>query len=176
MPSLRESEALTRVGPGTPMGEMMRQYWIPAAMSSELEADGAPVRLKLLGEKLIAFRDTSGRVGILDHRCPHRSASLFFGRNEAGGLRCVYHGWKYAVDGACLDMPNLPPTVFYVIDPKDPIHGARSEMIAERQSRLQTDADFTRRFSHLPPRSEESPRELVVRYLARSATAAAVGR
>ncbi len=109
MAPLRDSEALTRVGPGTPMGEMMRQYWIPAAMSSELAADGAPVRLKLLGEKLIAFRDTSGRVGILDHRCPHRSASLFYGRNEGGGLRCVYHGWKYAVDGACLDMPNLPP-------------------------------------------------------------------
>ncbi len=104
----RDSEDLTRVGPGTPMGELMRQYWIPAALSSELEADGAPVRLKLLGEKLIAFRDTSGRVGIMDHRCPHRCASLFFGHNEADGLRCVYHGWKFDADGNCTDMPNLP--------------------------------------------------------------------
>ncbi len=108
MTSVRDSETLTRVGPGTPMGEMMRQYWIPAAASNELVADGAPMRLMLLGEKLIAFRDTQGRVGILDHRCPHRTASLFFGRNEHGGLRCVYHGWKYDTDGACLEMPNLP--------------------------------------------------------------------
>ncbi len=104
-----ENERLTRVGPGTAMGEMLRRYWIPAAKSSELEPDGAPVRLVLLGERLIAFRDSSGRVGVMDHRCPHRSASLFFGRNEDNGLRCVYHGWKYAVDGTCLDMPNLPP-------------------------------------------------------------------
>ncbi len=109
MLSSRDSEALTRVGPGTPMGEMMRQYWIPAAMSSELDADGAPMRLLLLGEKLIAFRDTSGRVGIMDHRCPHRCASLFYGRNEDDGLRCVYHGWKFDTHGHCLDMPNLPP-------------------------------------------------------------------
>ena len=108
MTSAQDSESLTRVGPGTPMGEMMRQYWIPAAASNELESDGAPMRLMLLGEKLIAFRDTNGRVGIFDHRCPHRAASLFFGRNEHGGLRCVYHGWKYDTDGACLEMPNLP--------------------------------------------------------------------
>ena len=69
---VRKCDALTRVGPGTPIGDMMRQYWIPAAMSSELDADGPPVRLLLLGEKLIAFRDSSGRVGIMDHRCPHR--------------------------------------------------------------------------------------------------------
>ena len=83
---------LTRVGPGTVMGEMMRQYWIPAAASSELKADGDPMRLMLLGEPLIAFRDSSGRVGVLDHQCPHRCASLFLGRNEEGGIRCVYHG------------------------------------------------------------------------------------
>ncbi len=104
-----DGDALTRVGAGTATGEMMRQYWIPAAMSSELEADGPPLRLLLLGEKLIAFRDSSGRVGIMDHRCPHRCASLFFGRNEEGGLRCAYHGWKFDADGNCLDMPNLPP-------------------------------------------------------------------
>ncbi len=108
MTSERDSETLTRVGPGTPMGDLMRQYWIPAAASDELEADGAPLRLMLLGEKLIAFRDTSGRVGIMDHRCPHRCASLFYGRNEDNGLRCVYHGWKFDTHGACLDMPNLP--------------------------------------------------------------------
>ncbi len=108
MTSASESETLTRVGAGTPMGELMRQYWIPALKSSELEADGAPVRLMLLGERLIGFRDSSGRVGIMDHRCPHRCASLFFGRNEDNGIRCVYHGWKYDADGNCVDMPNAP--------------------------------------------------------------------
>ncbi len=103
----KDSEDLVRVGPGTVMGEMMRQYWIPAAMSSELKADGAPMRLMLLGEKLIAFRDSSGRVGVMDHQCPHRCASLFLGRNEENGIRCVYHGWKYDADGNCVDMPNL---------------------------------------------------------------------
>jgi phenylpropionate dioxygenase-like ring-hydroxylating dioxygenase large terminal subunit len=100
---------LTRVGPGTVMGEMMRQYWIPAAASSELKPDGDPMRLMLLGESLIAFRDTSGRVGVLDHQCPHRCASLFLGRNEQDGIRCVYHGWKFDVEGRCLEMPNVPP-------------------------------------------------------------------
>ena len=100
---------LTRVGPGTVMGEMMRQYWIPAAASSELKVDGDPMRLMLLGEQLIAFRDSAGRVGVLDHQCPHRCASLFLGRNEENGIRCVYHGWKFDVDGRCLEMPNVPP-------------------------------------------------------------------
>ncbi len=109
MTTTAEAEILTRTGPGTPMGEMMRQYWIPAAASGELVADGDPVRLMLLGEKLIAFRDSSGSVGVMDHRCPHRCASLFFGRNEEGGIRCVYHGWKFDVDGNCLDMANVPP-------------------------------------------------------------------
>ena len=106
---MKDSDDLLRVGPGTTMGEMMRQYWIPAAMSSELEGDGAPMRLVLLGEKLIAFRDSSGRVGVMDHRCPHRCASLFLGRNEENGIRCVYHGWKYDAEGNCVDMPNAPP-------------------------------------------------------------------
>jgi phenylpropionate dioxygenase-like ring-hydroxylating dioxygenase large terminal subunit len=91
------------------MGQLMRQYWIPAVLSSELARDGAPIRLMLLGEKLIAFRDSAGRVGVMDHRCPHRCASLFLGRNEQGGIRCVYHGWKYDVSGNCLDMPSVPP-------------------------------------------------------------------
>ncbi|MBL8551291.1 MAG: Rieske 2Fe-2S domain-containing protein [Hyphomonadaceae bacterium] len=106
--SAQENETLTRVGPGTPMGELMRQYWLPACKSSEIAAGGAPLRLMLLGEKLIAFRDHEGRVGVMDHRCPHRCASLFFARNEEGGLRCVYHGWKFDVTGKCLDMPNVP--------------------------------------------------------------------
>ncbi len=109
MLSAQDNETLTRVGPGTPMGELMRQYWLPACKSSELVADGTPLRLMLLGEKLIGFRDSAGRAGIMDHRCPHRCASLFFGRNEEGGLRCIYHGWKFDVEGKCLDMPNVPP-------------------------------------------------------------------
>jgi len=109
MTTAAENERLVRTGPGTPIGELMRQYWIPALKSSELMADGDPVRLMLLSEQLIAFRDSSGRIGVMDHRCPHRCASLFFGRNEEGGIRCVYHGWKFDVDGNCLDMANVPP-------------------------------------------------------------------
>jgi len=108
MISVAENELLTRVGRNTPMGKFMRQFWIPACLSSELQADGPQMRLMLLGEKLIAFRDTAGRVGIFDHLCPHRLASLFLGRNEDHGLRCAYHGWKFDVDGNCLDQPNLP--------------------------------------------------------------------
>jgi phthalate 4,5-dioxygenase len=109
MTTAAEGRELTQVGPGTVMGELMRQYWIPAVQSAELERDGAPVRLMLLGEKLIAFRDTAGRVGVMDHRCPHRCASLFLGRNEQGGIRCIYHGWKYDVAGNCIDMASVPP-------------------------------------------------------------------
>ena len=127
MTSRSENELLTRIGPGTPMGTLMRQFWVPACLSSELAADGDPVRLMLLGEKLIAFRDSNGRVGILDHRCPHRCASLFFGRNEEGGLRCVYHGWKYDTAGNCLDMPNLPQDQ----DFRDKVK-ARAYRVAER--------------------------------------------
>jgi nitrite reductase/ring-hydroxylating ferredoxin subunit len=91
------------------MGTLMREYWIPMLQSSDLPSiDGDPLRIRLLGEDLIAFRDTSGSVGLLQHNCPHRGASLFFGRNEEGGIRCVYHGWKFATDGTCLDMPNEP--------------------------------------------------------------------
>ena len=105
-----DNELITRVGPGTPMGDLMRRYWLPALLSEELpEPDCAPVRLRLLGEDLVAFRTTSGRVGVLDTYCPHRNANLFWGRNEEEGLRCVYHGWKFSADGACLDMPNEPP-------------------------------------------------------------------
>ncbi|MGZ5853929.1 MAG: Rieske 2Fe-2S domain-containing protein [Xanthobacteraceae bacterium] len=108
MTTISDNEVLTRVAPGTLLGNFMREYWVPAALSSELKADGAPVRLMLLGERLIAFRDSIGRVGVMDHRCPHRCASLFFGRNEHEGIRCAYHGWKFDVEGNCLDMPNVP--------------------------------------------------------------------
>jgi nitrite reductase/ring-hydroxylating ferredoxin subunit len=109
MLSREDNELLCRVGPGTPMGALMRQYWLPAALSSELpEPDGDPLRVRLLGEDLIAFRATSGAVGLIHHSCPHRGASLFYGRNEAEGLRCVYHGWKFDVAGRCVDMPSEP--------------------------------------------------------------------
>ena len=91
------------------MGDLLRHYWMPACPSSELPApDGPPKRVRLLGEDLVAFRDTPGAVGLLAANCPHRGASLFFGRNEECGLRCVYHGWKFDVAGRCVDMPNEP--------------------------------------------------------------------
>jgi len=109
-----ENELLTRIGAGTPMGTTMRRYWIPALLAWELpEPDCPPVRVKLLGEDLVAFRDTEGRVGLLDESCPHRRASLFFGRNEECGLRCVYHGWKFDVSGRCVDMMNEPPELAF---------------------------------------------------------------
>src|SRR5579871_5229401 len=103
-----ENEILTRVGPGTPMGSLMRHYWLPCLFSWELTADGPPERVRLLGEDLIAFRASDGQVGMVANHCPHRGASLFFGRNEECGLRCVYHGWKFDVTGQCVDMPNEP--------------------------------------------------------------------
>ncbi|MBX5468172.1 MAG: Rieske 2Fe-2S domain-containing protein [Firmicutes bacterium] len=110
MLTAEENDLLCHVGPGTPMGQLMREYWIPALLSQELPApDCDPVRVMLLGEPLIAFRDTAGRVGLIQNHCPHRGASLFYGRNEEYGLRCVYHGWKFDVQGRCLDMPNEPP-------------------------------------------------------------------
>jgi phthalate 4,5-dioxygenase oxygenase subunit len=105
-----ENELLTRVGRGTPMGEMIRRFWVPACLSEELpETDGDPIRVRLLGEDLVAFRDTAGRAGVMQEHCPHRGASLFFGRNEEGGLRCLYHGWKMDVTGRVLDTPCEPP-------------------------------------------------------------------
>ena len=104
-----QNQALTRTGPGTPMGKLFRSYWIPALLASELaEADGAPVRVQLLSEKLIAFRDTQGRLGLVDEFCAHRGVSLWFGRNEENGLRCPYHGWKYDVNGQCVEVPSEP--------------------------------------------------------------------
>ena len=109
MLSREDNALLTRVERGTPMGDTMRRYWMPALLSRELpEPDCPPVRVRLLGEDLIAFRDTQNRVGLLDEYCPHRRASLYFGRNEECGLRCVYHGWKFDLDGRCVDMMNEP--------------------------------------------------------------------
>ena len=109
MLTAEENELLTRVGPGTPMGELFRRFWLPIFLAQELpEADGPPIRTRILGEDLVAFRDTNGTVGIVGAFCPHRRAPLFFGRNEECGLRCVYHGWKFDASGACVDMPSEP--------------------------------------------------------------------
>lgn len=114
MLSREDNELLTRVSRGTPMGDLMRRYWIPALLAWELPApDCPPVRVKLLGEELVAFRDTQNRVGLIDEYCPHRRASLFFGRNEDCGLRCVFHGWKFDVEGRCVDMMNEPERLHF---------------------------------------------------------------
>ena len=109
MLSKEDNELLTRVGPGTPMGRVIRSYWLPILLSHELEPDGRALRLRIMGEDLVTFRDTQGRVGVLEEFCAHRGASLYYGRNEACGLACVYHGWKYDVSGQCLETPNEPP-------------------------------------------------------------------
>ena len=104
-----ENELLTRVEGKAPMGQLMRRHWMPACMIEEvLEADGTPVRVRMLGEDLVAFRDTDGRVGVIGEYCPHRRASLLFGRNEECGLRCLYHGWKMDVEGNVLEMASEP--------------------------------------------------------------------
>src|SRR3954467_10823588 len=109
MLSNQDNDLLCRVGPGTPMGRLMREYWMPAIRSDELPApDCPPLRVRLLGEDLIAFRVSTGQIGLIQSNCPHRGASLFFGRNEEEGLRCVYHGWKFNVAGQGVDMPNEP--------------------------------------------------------------------
>ncbi len=109
MISKADNERLCRVGPGTPMGEAFRRFWIPFLLPEELDTpDGAPLRVRLLGEDLIAFRNTNGELGLLDRYCPHRRVDLFFGRNEQSGLRCPYHGWKFTVDGRVVEMPAEP--------------------------------------------------------------------
>jgi phthalate 4,5-dioxygenase oxygenase subunit len=111
---------LTRVGAGTPMGNLFRRFWLPALLSSELpEPDGTPVRLRILSEDLVAFRDSDGKAGILSAFCPHKLAPLFFGRNEQCGIRCVYHGWKFNIHGDCVDIPNIvPPDNFTALKEK----------------------------------------------------------
>ncbi len=110
MLSAADSELLVRTGPGTAMGEYFRRFWLPVALSREMpEPDSPPLRVKLMGEELVAFRDTNGRVGLIEPYCAHRGANLFYGRNEECGIRCIYHGWKYDVDGKCVEMPNVAP-------------------------------------------------------------------
>ena len=107
MLSKTENEKLTQTDPGTPMGDYIRRFWIPFRLSSDVpEADGEPVRIRLMGEELLAFRSTSGKVGLIQRNCPHRWADLFYGRNEKDGIRCVYHGWKFNTQGQCVDMPT----------------------------------------------------------------------
>src|SRR5690349_6872463 len=96
-----DNATLTQAGPGTPLGRFVRSHWFPFMLSEELEADGAPKRITLLGEQLVAFRTTDGLVALVAELCPHRRASLFYGRNEENGIRCVYHGWKFDLDGQC---------------------------------------------------------------------------
>ncbi|MBM2811430.1 MAG: phthalate 4,5-dioxygenase oxygenase subunit [Chloroflexi bacterium] len=109
MQTLDEYDLITRVGPDTLMGNVLRRYWLPALVIEDLSAaDCPPVRVRLLGEDLVAFRDSNDRFGLLEEFCPHRCASLFLGRNEQSGLRCVYHGWKFDVEGRCIDMPTEP--------------------------------------------------------------------
>jgi phenylpropionate dioxygenase-like ring-hydroxylating dioxygenase large terminal subunit len=109
MLSRQDNELVTNTDRGSPMGELFRRFWLPVALSEELPGpDCAPLRVKIMGEDLIAFRDSDGRAGLVDAYCPHRGAPMFFGRNEEAGLRCVYHGWKFDVTGACVDLPNAP--------------------------------------------------------------------
>src|SRR4051794_20850449 len=109
MLSQQDNETVTNTNRGTPMGELFRRFWMPVALSSELPGpDCVPVRVRVMGEDLIAFRDSDGKPGLVDAYCPHRGAPMFFGRNEESGLRCVYHGWKFDVSGTCTDLPNAP--------------------------------------------------------------------
>jgi phthalate 4,5-dioxygenase len=103
-----DNALLTRIAPGTPMGAMLREYWVPACRSARLEADGAPEKVRLFGENFVAFRATDGRVGFMQEACPHRCVSLALARNEGNGLRCVFHGWKFSVEGNCVDAPTEP--------------------------------------------------------------------
>src|SRR6202011_5447248 len=104
-----QNELLAQTGSGTAMGQLFRSYWLPALMTEELpENDCPPVRVKIMSERLLAFRDTQGRVGVIDEFCAHRGVSLWFGRNEENGLRCPYHGWKYDVSGQCMEVPSEP--------------------------------------------------------------------
>ncbi|MBM3607545.1 MAG: Rieske 2Fe-2S domain-containing protein [Alphaproteobacteria bacterium] len=110
MLSEADNELLCRIGPGTPMGDVFRRFWLPVIGSSEIrQKDGPPKRLRVLGEDLIAFRNSRGEPGVISAYCPHKLAPLFFGRNEECGLRCAYHGWKFDTLGNCVEIPNLPP-------------------------------------------------------------------
>ena len=144
------------------MGELFRRYWLPALLAEELpENDCPPVRVKLLSERLVAFRDTEGRYGLIDEFCAHRGVSLWFGRNEECGLRCPYHGWKYDVTGQCLDMPSEPEESGFAQE--DQAEG----LSAGQDRRRAVDLHGRRRstqppppeleFATVPPRADASP-------------------
>ena len=115
-----ENELLTHVGPDTPMGQLFRQYWIPVMFPEELTPDKPQKRVRLLGEDLVAFRTRSGNLGLVGEFCSHRLASLYFGRVDGEGIRCLYHGWKYATNGTCLEQGNLPPEQQFCQEVKHP--------------------------------------------------------
>jgi phthalate 4,5-dioxygenase len=109
MMSREQNDQLSRIGPGTLMGKLLRRYWAPFLLASEIPGpDCPPVKVKLMGERLIAFRDSKGRIGLIDEFCAHRGVSLWFGENAECGIRCHYHGWKYDVTGRCTDLPSEP--------------------------------------------------------------------
>jgi phthalate 4,5-dioxygenase len=116
-----KTDVLIRTDADTPMGKLLRRYWVPALLSEEIpEPDCPPVRVKLLGEELIGFRDSKGRPALMREFCPHRGVSLFFGRNENCGIRCAYHGWKFDIDGQCIDLPSHPAMAKRVVNPAYP--------------------------------------------------------
>ena len=126
MLTAEENDLLCRVEGDAPMGQLMRRHWIPACLSEEVaEPDGAPVKVRLLGEDLVVFRDSDGRLGVLDEYCPHRRVSLAYGRNEECGLRCLYHGWKMDVEGNVLEMASEPPQSGFVEKVKTKAYPAR---------------------------------------------------
>ena len=116
MLSVEENDLLTKIDNDAPMALLMRQHWTPVCLVEEVaEPDGKPLRIEAIGRKYVCFRDTEGRLGLLDELCPHRKASLVYGRNEECGLRCLYHGWKFDVDGNCVAMSSEPE--------ESPLHG-----------------------------------------------------
>jgi len=161
-----QNELLTRVGKGTPMGDMLREYWVPACRSAKLVAGGAPERLRLFGESFVAFRAPDGRLGFLQEACPHRCASLALARNEEGGLRCIFHGWKFSVDGKCVDAPTEPREQrarFADTVPvrSHPTHEA-GEIVWVYMGEKETPPRFPDfEFTHLPPESVQPTRAII---------------
>src|SRR5580692_8476429 len=122
MLSKEENALITLTGPDTPGGALMRCYWHPIALSKEMPKDGAPLPVRLLGEDLVLFRDEAGRLGLLGLLCSHRCADLSYGRIEDGGLRCLYHGWLFDIEGRCLDQPGEPPDSLYKDEIRHPAY------------------------------------------------------
>jgi len=162
MLSKQDNDIMCQVGPGTMMGDLIRLFWIPAMTSDELPSpDCPPLRMRLLGENLIAFRVSSGQAGVVQNACPHRGASLFFGRNEEEGLRCVYHGWKFDVSGACVDMPSEPAESNFKNKVRVKSYTARdvNHMIWVYMGPRQAPPPFPRfKIATLPPEQVSQPR------------------